>query len=164
MKYSYLLAVLCLWGSSSTLQAHNLKAAFFKIYQEGKVYYMDITLDEYDVTETLKKEYPHLKKEKNKQEFKDCLVEYIENNLELQFDLQDVEVDYQKFQFKKDIIKVFTQLETSAQKVQKIKVYNTCLVEDIPQQSNLLKVNLYNRERTFRLHRGRKKTVVDYAK
>ena len=46
--------------------------------------------------------------------------------------------------------------------IQRIEIYNTCLIEYIPKHSNIMNFHFHGKERMFRLHKKRIRTVVEY--
>ncbi|MEL6719657.1 MAG: hypothetical protein AAFP82_13160, partial [Bacteroidota bacterium] len=46
--------------------------------------------------------------------------------------------------------------------IQRIEIYNTCLVEQISNHSNIMSFHFHGEERMFRLHQKRIRTVVEY--
>ena len=47
--------------------------------------------------------------------------------------------------------------------IQRIEIYNTCLIEQIHEHSNIMSFHIHNKERMFRLHRKRVRILVEYS-
>jgi len=151
----YLLVIFLFIGFSA--EDHDVAIANFDIFQKENSIQLEIVMDKESVEKSLKeclkgevdfnrKNISQYLNEKSTWEFNDDVVELEVINIS-----KDELFYHIKCQFKNDL-----------DVIKKIKIRNTCLLEKTKNHSNIMNFHLNNKMRTFRMHKGRKKILVEY--
>jgi len=149
-----LIGLVCL-GSTYPVY-HNLKVGHFDITIAERAYRLDIKLDRDDLARALKISGENL------DSLSVLTPAYLEQNLSVAFNGEPV--GFRQWQFEEDplLLKGYTFLETSIEEVTQIEVINTCLLEEVDGQVNLVASRLHNRFRMFKMNLDRTVIRIDY--
>jgi hypothetical protein len=142
--------------------AHDLQLGIFDIYRDKNVLRLDIRLDKNDLITAIQNQYPYLDFEDDSLAFKSCIEEYILENLSIKVNGQDTNITFHSQQFQKEVISVFTSISSSIICVDNIYIRNSILIETVQDQANIINAKLHDMERSFRLHKERISTVIEY--
>lgn len=157
MRYLILILVLfcCEVGYS-----HDANLAVFEVSQDDGQFKLAINLDILDLQKSILTAYPELQ-DQGVEQFKGCIVEYIQNNFQLTIDGECQEWTVDSLKFDKNYSRLYASLPFKGEpKV--FEVYNTCLIDYNEGHVNLFKSTLYDRVRTFKMSAERIATKVTY--
>lgn len=141
---------------SKLLLAHDVRMAVFEISEKNNAFDLFVRFDREDLLIALREYCPDYN------QLTDCFVEYMDSNLNLQFNGQPVELVYDKHLFEQDFVELNFQLKTSESLVKTIKVENTCMIQSMEGHLNIVKSMLNGRSRSFRLDKDRVETIIRY--
>lgn len=141
---------------------HDIRMAIFEIYKDNKSYILDISFDRMDLERSLITAYPELLTTADEEVREAYLKDYLESNFQLAFNSSCVVPNVEVIIYEEEYVRVHATLPIKRQKIETINVFNTCLLDYNEGHSNIIKVNLNDRVRTFRLSAERNMTIVDY--
>ncbi len=90
------------------------------------------------------------------------LTEYLAEHVTFSFDDEPVTLEWQEARTGEQFVSIEAKIRTAVQKPYRIRITNTCLIQDITQHANLIRLYLHQNKRIFRLDASRKSTVVQY--
>jgi hypothetical protein len=140
-------------------QAHQ--EAVFKIYEVQQDLKIQMLIGEHHVIDAIEIIYPFLKNTPTQEELDDCIAEYIDNNLNIEFNKKQTAINYQTISSEEGYLILEGQFDISPKEVQSASVNNTVLVADVPHHSNIIQFELNGHNRSFRLSKDRKETFID---
>lgn len=140
-------------------QAHQ--EAVFKIYEAQEDLKIQMFIGEHHVIDAIEMLYPFLKNDPSQEELDDCIAEYIDNNINIQFNEQQSAINYQTISSEEGYLILEGQFDISPKDVQSAWVENTVLVDQMPHHSNIIQFELNGNHRSFRLYKDRQKTFID---
>ena len=141
---------------------HDIRMAIFEISKDSKNYTLDISFDKKDLERSLITAYPKLLTAKDNMTRESYIKDYLESNFQLAINNNCVVPNIEAVTYEDEYVRIHATLPIKWQNVETINVFNTCLLDYNEGHSNIIKVRLNERTRTFRLSSERITTVVDY--
>lgn len=149
-----LLIVLLIVGSGVTARAHEFKMGLFEINREGDELSLFVRLDRQNLLEAMTcADYNQVNT---------CFQEYIVQRIVLLINEQAVDPRFVNAEITEDFVEIDYFLTDEIASVQLVEFTNTCLVAEIEDQINLLRLNITDKTRTFRLDKDRMSTKITY--
>lgn len=90
------------------------------------------------------------------------LTDYLTNHTAFYFDEEPVDIEWQTATTGTKFVSIEAKLYSKIDSPYNIRILNDCLVDDISQHSNLVRIYLYEGKRIFKLDSHRKSTMVQY--
>ena len=147
----FLYIILSFFGTS--VLTHEVPIAIFRIYEENQVLLMEVTLDQQDLRNELVIEDETINTS--------LIQNYLNEKTEFFFDSRKSNYKIMKLQFENDHIRISGKFSNVQPDFKKIELYNTCL-NSIDSHSNIIRLELRNQERGFRMHKKRQNINIDY--
>ncbi|UII33454.1 hypothetical protein LVD17_06410 [Fulvivirga ulvae] len=141
---------------------HDIRMAIFEISEDNKNYTLDISFDKKDLERSLITAYPELLTVKDNMTRESYIKDYLESNFQLAINNKCIAPNIEAVTYEDEYVRIHATLPIKWQSVETINVFNTCLLDYNEGHSNIIKVRLNKRTRTFRLSAERITTVVDY--
>lgn len=132
--------------------------ATYRIYEVNKQLKMEMAMGEHHIIEAIEKQYPFLKNNPSQEEIDDCVVEYIDNNMDIDFNDEETNFRYQTIASRHGYVIIHGAFDLAADQIESAKIENTILVDEVAHHSNIMEFDLPNMKRSFRLHKERRKT------
>jgi len=132
--------------------------ATYRIYEVNKQLKMEMAMGEHHIIEAIEKQYPFLKNNPSQAEMDDCVVEYIDNNMDIDFNNEETAFTYQTIASRRGYVIIEGVFDFTSDKIESAKIENTILVDEVAYHSNIVEFDLPNMKRSFRLHKERRKT------
>lgn len=142
--------------------SHAHQEAVFKIYEVNKAIKIQMFIGEHHVIDAIELLYPFLKNQPTQAELDDCIAEYIDNNLDINFNKQATPINYQTISSEEGYLILEGQFDIAPKEVQSVAVENTILVQEVASHSNIIQFELKGQHKSFRLHKDRQKTFIDH--
>lgn len=150
------IAVLFISISCHYISAHDLLVGKFTLLEKPNGYDLSIRLDRDNVLLAIRQECPTFGNNDTK------IKNYVYDHFTLSVDGQDL--DYELSSYESDkyfvVLKGFVGFKKSD--FQNLEVWNTCMVETIKEQSNIISISRSGKKRSFRLSKDRHRTVITY--
>lgn len=144
--------------------AHDVRAAMFEVYEESGQFRLEIRLDRADILNALNQGCGEDAYALSREEHNSLIEQYIYDRFWLKFNNNHGNYQLQHYTYTEDYVVVngvFQNINTT-DAIREIVVYNSCLVDLIERQSNIFRVKLYDKVRSFRLNKDRLQTIVSY--
>lgn len=154
--------ILFILAYSSMAFMHDLQLGVFDFYKDDNTLRLDMRLDKEDLVRAVQIRYPYLDLATDSSAFKSCIEEYILENLSIKVNEQQTQIAFYSQQYKKDVISIFANISPSVSSVDNIYIKNTILLDLVEDQANIVTARLYDKERSFRLHKDRISTTIAY--
>lgn len=135
-----------------SINDHDIPLAIFNIYQRSHNVSLEVTIDTEDLTEDLNISANDLSKE--------VLVNYLTDNTSFSFDNIIVGLEVNSVEHIGDHIKINCDFTKEIKDISHIKIINTCLL-NVPNQSNIIQVNINSNSKDYRMHKKRKTITVE---
>ncbi|MEQ6167212.1 MULTISPECIES: DUF6702 family protein [unclassified Ekhidna] len=152
--FSILLWLLLHFGYS-----HDIKMAIFEIYAGKSGLEMMVSLDREDFLSTLSQEFGS---EITSENLEAHAFEYLQCKIAIQVNGECTSFTINKIKLSDFNIHLQGSLNISVSEVTEIRMTNTCMVDLIPDQDNIMKLKLNDRIRSFRLNSNRTSTTAIY--
>ncbi len=136
--------------------SHDIALALFEINETAEQLEMVIRIDKEDFEKALK-----IEKELNTNDFS-MIDKYLNEHIHLKLNGQSFRFLTQELNKEELIYEIKCTAPKEMFIVRSVQVKNTCLLDIINKQSNLVTFNFNDKSRTFRLHKGRKMTEFGY--
>ncbi len=146
MKSIITIAFLIIANAAS---AHDIALAMYSISQEKNTLKITIEIDKEDLENVIDIEKISIKK-------------YLKNNMIWTINNKQKSFKINKIQSKDELYHIECIVKKIPKNIKNIHVKNTILIDTVEQHSNVLNFELNGSERTFRLHKERVETVVEY--
>lgn len=153
------LTVLLLVLSPFVVQAHQL--ATCKIFEWDKELRMEISMGEHHIIEAIEKQFPFLQDNASQEEIDDCIVEYIHENLDVDFNQKETDFNYQAISSHRGYLIVEGNFDIRPEEIKSAIVKNSLLIKEVDYHSNIVEFNLKNQLRSFRLHKNRQQAIIE---
>ena len=129
--------------------AHDIALAIYTISQEKNTLTISIEIDKEDLDNIIQINNVSIKK-------------YLKNNMTWTINNKHKSFKINEIQLKGELYHIECILKKIPKNIRNIQVKNTILIDTVEKHSNILNFNLNGTERTFRLHKERVETVVEY--
>ncbi len=140
----------------SSNEFHDFKIGRFELRPEKESITLYVRLDRYNLLEAIKTNCTDYN------ELAQCFENYLNSHFVLSFDGDKVVPKHSRHEFGEEFIELFFDLDTSPDGVEKIEVFNDTLLELYESQENILYSLLNNKNRSFRMNKGRIRTIIQY--
>lgn len=141
---------------------HDIRMAIFEISKGNENYALDISFDKTDLERSLITAYPELLPMTDNKTRESHIKDYLESNFQLAINNKCVVPNIEAVTYEDEYVRIHATIPIKWQRVETINVFNTCLLDYNEGHSNIIKVSLNDRTRTFRLSAERITTIVDY--
>jgi len=131
------------------MSAHDIALALYTISQQKNTLTITIEMDKEDLENIIHLEKTSIKK-------------YLKNNMMWTINNKRKSFKINKIQTEGELYHIECTLKKIPQNIQNIQVKNTILIDTVEKHSNILTFQLHDSERTFRLHKERIETLVEY--
>ncbi|MEO9965739.1 MAG: DUF6702 family protein [Reichenbachiella sp.] len=142
----------------SSAFSHEFNFGFFEIYEKQNSYYLQIRLDRSNVIQAINAK----DNSSDIGQFQCELNEYLDQNLNFTINSQQVSLDYLDLSTNEDMIIIIAKIDLPYQPVVEIEVKNTVLLSVVKYQTNIIRMSLYQKNRSFRLNADRISTTIKY--
>lgn len=151
LKLLFFLGLFLLVGSLSS--SHDAAIALFHFTEDGEGLALNLSLDIEDasISTGLKPEELNLAN----------LQIYLEKHVFVYINDSEVVFEFFDISFVRDHIQLRGVLSHELEEIKHIKIKNTCLV-NVPKHSNIIRLDLNDRHRDFRMHKGRTEISIIY--
>lgn len=136
--------------------------ATYRIYESDKQVKIKMAMGEHHILDAIEKQYPFLKENPSQEEVEDCMVEYIHSHMDIDFNNEETPFNCQTIASSRGYIVVEGAFDFESDKIESAKIKNTILVDEVAHHSNIVRFDLPNLQRSFRLHKNRRKTSFQY--
>lgn len=136
--------------------------ATYRIYEVDKQLKIKMAMGEHHILDAIEKQYPFLKENPSQEEVEDCMVEYIHDHMDIDFNNEETLFSCQTIASSKGYIVVEGAFDFESDKIESASIKNTILVDEIAHHSNIVRFDLPNLKRSFRLHKNRRKTSFQH--
>ncbi|MCV9386522.1 DUF6702 family protein [Reichenbachiella ulvae] len=159
-KYFFLLLSITLCFSKG--YSHDLKLGFFQCYQINDNLYLQVKLDREEILEAVMKNGTTTTS--GKEDFKMAIFDYVKNRLALSFNDQSSQIQFFLIEYDEDHIHLRGHIKgfDPNQSIKNIAITNTCLIEEVDGQENIVQFDLNNKKRSFRLNKQHIQTEFNY--
>ncbi len=151
MKALFLITTIFLSGIFAP--THDIPIAVFHITASDDILELDITFDLEDLSESL----GMMTRDINLK----SIQEYLNENTVFQFNAQVTSLEISEVQIVRDHIKIKGNFGITTKHIDIIKIENTCL-NNISHHSNVIRIDLNNKSRDFRMHDKRTVITLNY--
>lgn len=127
---------------------HDIAIAVFDFTQKEEKIILDIHFDKEDLEAALAE--------------KESVENYLFDHLKIQVNHQYIPIKIDQININDFHYEIKGSLNLKAQKIQSIHIQNTCLVEEIPNHSNVIHANFNDKTRGFRMHLDRQEISFEY--
>jgi len=142
-----------------TPTADRSKMAIFDLKKmSGDEYHLKATFDRINLLKVLKSKYSV----DNEDSLSVPLTDYLENHTAFYFDEEPVEITWQAAKTGTQFVSIEAKVYSKVNSPYNIRILNDCLVDEISQHSNLVRIYLYEGKRIFKLDFNLKSTLVQY--
>lgn len=149
-----LLIAFLIVSSGVIARAHEFKMGLFEINRDGNDLSLFVRLDRQNLLEAMTcADYNQVN---------ECFQEYINQRIVLLINQQAVVPRFMNAEITEDFVEIDYFLTDEIASVQLVEFTNTCLVAEIEDQINLLRLNITDKTRTFRLDKDRMSTKITY--
>ncbi len=133
--------------STIWIPVHKVPLAVFHITESNTTIQMAITFDLADFSESseIKPDEVNLR----------TMQKYLDKNLILEFNTQEISFEISEVKMVKDHLKVKGSFGEITQKIKNLEVKNTCL-NNISRHSNIIQIDLNNESKDYRMHKNRR--------
>jgi len=131
------------------MSAHDIELALYTISQQKNTLNITIEMDKEDLDKVIQTQKTSIKK-------------YLKNNMTWTINNKHKSFKINKIQVKDELYHIECTLKQIPKQIQNIQVKNTILIETVEKHSNILTFQLNDSERTFRLHKERVETLIEY--
>ena len=142
--------------------AHDIKMGIFDIHMVKNRYQLDVKLDRMDFLECIKTNFTVINSYMTPENIKIYAEEYLLSNLSIDIDDSCVEPMVTSLSYEDDYIRISAILNYQDEHVESIQITNTCMLDIVDGQTNIMRFDLMDRVRSFRLDEKRISTVVNY--
>jgi len=134
---------------ANPISAHDIALAIYTISQEKNTLTISIEIDKEDLDNIIQTNKTSVKK-------------YLKSNMSWTVNSKCKSFKINKIQLEDELYHIECTLKKIPKKIQNIQVKNTILIDTVEKHSNILNFHLNDSERTFRLHKERVETVIEY--
>ena len=150
MKVKRLL-ILMIGLMAFALEAHDLKIALFDIrYEDGQMSCF-VRVDRVEFFKALDNTVTN-----------QSIQNYVADHFTMQFDEKKASLAVLDYELRPDFIEIEMEVSDYIVRPKQIKVMNTFLLDQMEEQENVVRFNLNDKTRSFRLNSERKETLVKY--
>lgn len=146
--------LLCIILSYLLNLEHDVPIAIYNLTIQENNLKMEIQLDKDDFEMAI---ITHYNKNISRALIEDYIHEnavWIFNGKQTSFDICTIHIDHEHYTLKGEFSS-FNDI------LKKLEIYNTCLIHIVPDHSNIIYIHKNEKQRGFRLHKKRIKTVVE---
>ena len=154
------LLLLFVSATHNGLQAHELRIARFDITTAEEGHSVRIAMDLENILLTLEAEYGPI--DMSDTEFNGMVTSYLQQHFNLKINGAPAPYRLNTFELTNDLLVISGTLQVTSGTISIIDVHNTCMVDSIRGQSNIVCVQMDGKSRSFRLHQGRPSTTIHY--
>ena len=151
------LCVIVLLLSCLPLAAHDFKMAIYEIYQSEEGYHLTIRFDIEDLEKSVRAEY-----EVAPGQWQSKIQEYIRKHFYLKFNGEIALIRFGDISTDQDFLTLQATLGGITGPIKTIDAFSTCLINEVPDHTNLVQVAFHGKKRYFRLSEDRIKTLIEY--
>ncbi|MGL1887362.1 MAG: hypothetical protein OCD76_12685 [Reichenbachiella sp.] len=143
--------------------AHDLKTAFFQIYEIDEQCFIQVKLDRNDLEKALMAEC-NVHKVLDEAVIQSSVMNYLDDRLSISMDGQSTNLNYYEVTMDEDYFVVQGVFEgfNACVPIKKIAVRNTCLVDQVSGHNNIIQLTINDKKRSFRLNEDRVTTTIKY--
>ncbi len=133
--------------------SHDVPIAMFRIQQDAAKLSLDLSLDAEDLAKEIKLPSNNITTS--------VLQQYLSTNTTFLFNQQRNDLMITAVSRSGDHFKINAVFKTPVANVKKLEIINTCLLK-VPNQSNIIQLDLNKTTKDFRMHQQRKKITITY--
>lgn len=150
------LLIYCLSWSKAVC-AHDIRLAFFELKesQTGE-YSLSVSFDKEDLAQAIPVTIGLTDSHKRR------ILHYLNENFQLSLNDQCVGTSLISISEEADFVRLQFKVENFKEKIKSIRIFNTCLIEEIEGHSNIFKALINGKSRSFRLTESRITTEFEY--
>ncbi len=146
--------LLLLSSMSLTSRAHEFKMGLFEINRDGEELSLFVRLDRTNLLDAIAcLDYNQLD---------GCFQDYVSQHMVLLLNEQAIEPRLHQYRITEEYVELEYFLSDEIEKVQLVEFTNTCLLAAVDDHVNLLRLNITDKSRTFRLDKDRMSTKITY--
>jgi len=134
---------------ANVISAHDIALAMYNVSQEKNTLKIIIEIDKEDIDKVIQTNKTSIKK-------------YLKSNMAWSVNGKGKPFKIKKIQPKDELYYIECIVKKTPKDIQNIEVKNTVLIDTVEKHSNILTFQLHDSERTFRLHKERVQTLVEY--
>lgn len=138
---------------------HDIRMAIFEIYEDPSGLKMNVSVDKYYFNQTLQTEFPT---DYNSANFERLTWEYLQSRVTIEIDGNCTAFEINEIEYSDENIFIKGSLNLRLQDVNEVKMTNTCMIDLIEGHDNIMKLQLKDRTRSFRLNSKRTSTIASY--
>ncbi len=148
---------------NALLPAHEIPLATYDLQLKNNELELVMVFDQGDFEKALlfdfnRKSLPYYHFRRN-----NLVKKYLKRHLKWTINDQEASVSFQKITLEDHHYEIKAVFSDFGDAVQKIGIYNSCLVDVIEDHSNLIYAHLNGKTRGFRLHKDRMTTFINYS-
>lgn len=134
---------------ANVISAHDIALAIYTISQEKNTLKITIEIDKEDLNKAIQIDNITIKK-------------YLKSNMAWSVNGKIKRFKIKKIQAEGELYFIECIVKKTPKNIRNITVKNTILIDTVEKHSNVLNFELNGSERTFRLHKERVETLVEY--
>lgn len=135
----------------------------FRLYADENSYHMEIRLDRENIEKAMNKDCVEGAFDLSRSEKLAQLEDYLHTNFQMKLNGASTDYEVLSFSNEKGYLVAHTVFDIQVeQKIAKIEVINTCLLDIVDGHDNIILVQLNDRVRSFRLNKKLQSTTIKY--
>lgn len=138
---------------------HDIKMAVFEIFQGPAGLQMNISADRLYFNEILKREFPETFPERK---FEQMARDYIQDRVEIFINDECTSYEFEEVTYDNDNVYFKGPLGFKTERISEVTMINTFMIDVIKGHDNLMRLDLNDRKRSFRLNVDRTRTIAEY--
>lgn len=135
---------------------HDIRLARFRISEAGGKYELSVNFDRADFLKTI-----YATKEYQPDVLSQAKV-YVTQHLSISINQEQMGYEFQAIEYTDTNVILRGALETGRKKIKEIFITNTCLIDDVDGQLNIMEFFLNGKKRFFKLDKKRTQTTIAY--
>lgn len=146
----------CLFVNVS-VSGHDVKISIFELQSKNNFLEFSMQFDKKDLAKAICMISPI----KVSEHF-DNIQDYLASNLSLHFNDEKVQICFTQLREDEYHVKINAMIYYPEASIKTIKVVNTCLIDIIDENLNIVNTRLYNKFRSFRMDKERTSIFIEY--